>query len=84
MCCSVVLGVELPDVDGVDSSPTEYTYGVSNGALSPGRNSRSICNSPKIPQRLHLKTITHRAHVPVRVADQVLDWLKDCLAVTRS
>lgn len=76
--------MELPDVDAVGSSPTVQTYGVNCMKHCP---KFQLQTHPAIPQRshrrLHLKTIILRARVPVRIADQGLDWLKDGLGCDR-
>lgn len=78
------LGCELPDVDAVDSSPTCRLM-ESVMEHCPQVASPVPSQFPKDPPKTPLEeNYPHRARVPVRVADQGLDWLKDCLAGSRS
>lgn len=79
--------VECSGVDAVDISPTllhmEYTVCIeSMGALPP--RTPALSRKLEILQTLHLRMLIHRARVPVRVVDQLLDWLVDGLAATGS
>lgn len=80
--------VECSGVAVVDISPTILHIPI--WSIQTISTSRVWSTAPRtaaldrILQSLHSKMLIHRARVPVRVADQLLDWLLDGLAATRS